>query len=94
MKRRVGLLFNGMFKGRYTLIGDAEHFKKADKKGLGLTIFICGILPFFRKSICARFNLALGECHSVCIPFLLLIKVYTVMLMFHVKHCGRLLKTL
>jgi len=75
-----------MLERSHTFIGNAKNFKETKEKGLGLTIFISCILPFFRKSIGAGLNFILGECHVVYLKFLLLVKVYTVMNMFHVKQ--------
>lgn len=57
------MLGHGMLKGGNALIGDAEYFRKADQKRLGLTVFIGRVLPFFGKSGRAGFDFISGACH-------------------------------
>ena len=54
-------------KGADAFVGDAKDFEEVDPKGLGLAVFVAGVVPGFAEKQCPGFDFVPMKTHLVLI---------------------------
>ena len=50
-------------KGADAFVGDAKDFEEVDPKGLGLAVFVAGVVPGFAEKQCPGFDFVPVKTH-------------------------------
>jgi hypothetical protein len=54
-------------KGGDAFVGNAKYFKEIHPEGLGLAVFVAGVVPSLAKKQCSRFNFVPVKTHLALI---------------------------